>query len=350
MSNKPIGKGDKRGQFSREIFGFLSIAFVISTFLFWFLYLTASSLAEIYFHKMYLSLDKSEFISMRPWIRSISFLSAVLFFVILFSVLLGQKIAYLREIIRGVEALRIRRMDYVVRVDGNDELTELAESINYLSETERRLIEREKQILKDRNCLIRALSHDIRTPLTAMISYTQYLRGKGNLTQEEMWEYLSIMYTKEVQMKELADRLLEDSKRRVEYIKDGKFLMRQLVEEWLEFLEGEFYCRVEMESCPEFSIEIDIQELRRIFDNLSSNVEKYADFSQEVSLQIYEKNEYLIIAQQNTIGDRQEQIESHHIGLTSVRQIVSFYGGSVKITQNEEKFDICIELTRIWRT
>lgn len=347
MSNKPIKEGIERERFSHEILGFLGIAFAISVFLFGFLYLTASSLAEIYFEKIYPSSYKSELEAISVWIRSISLLSASLFFVILFSVLLGQKVSYLREIIRGVEALRIHRMDYKVLVEGNDELSELAQSINYLCETERKLLEREKQMSEGGNRLIRALSHDIRTPLTSMLSYTQYLKEKREFTQEEMNEYLDMMYKKELQMKELTDRLLEDSERKVEYIENGKFLMKQLTEEWLELLEEKFHCKVDMENCPEFSIEIDIHELRRIFDNLSSNVEKYADVSQEVTLQIYEESGYVIIAQQNTTGERQDNIDRHHIGLGNIRQIVGFYGGNVEITQNKENFDICIALTKI---
>lgn len=347
MPNRLKQKDRRQERFSREILGFLGIAFVISVFLFGFLYLTANSLLEIYLYKFHTTVAGRAWTTMRPWIRSISFLSSVLFFIALFSVLLGQKVAYLREIIRGVEALRIHRMDYAVRIEGDDELAELAESINYLSETERKLLEREKQMAEDRSRLIRALSHDIRTPLTAMLAHTQYLQKKEELTQEEMREYLAMMYTKEAQMKELTDRLLEDSERRVERIGNGKLLMRQLAEEWLELLEEKFPCIVELENCPEFSIELDVHELRRIFDNLSSNVEKYADPDHEVTLQIYEENGYLILAQQNITGKHQEVVERHHIGLGNIRQIVGFYGGNVEITQNKEQFDIRIALTKI---
>jgi len=42
---------------------------------------------------------------------------------------LGQKLAYLQEIITGVEVLRTHRMDYRISIEGKNEFTELARSI-----------------------------------------------------------------------------------------------------------------------------------------------------------------------------------------------------------------------------
>lgn len=55
-----------------------------------------------------------------------------------------------------------------------------------LSETERRLRHRETALRAEKEQLIRDLSHDIRTPLTAMLSYSDYWGQKETLEQEEM--------------------------------------------------------------------------------------------------------------------------------------------------------------------
>ncbi len=47
-----------------------------------------------------------------------------------------------------------------------------------------------------------------------------------------------------------------------------------------------FPCIVDTKNCPAFYGSFDIQELRRIFDNLASNVEKHADREQPVELRI----------------------------------------------------------------
>ncbi len=76
------------------------------------------------------------------------------------------------------------------------------------------------------------------------------------------------------QIKALTDRLLDSGSRDLETIEDGKLLMEQLAGEWEEILENTFPCIVDTKNCPAFYGSFDIQELRRIFDNLASNVEK----------------------------------------------------------------------------
>ncbi|MFR5557317.1 MAG: histidine kinase dimerization/phospho-acceptor domain-containing protein [Coprococcus sp.] len=116
--------------------------------------------------------------------------------------------AYLREIIQGVEALRTHRMDFTMPIEGDNELKELAESINFLSETERRLRQLETELQAEKEQLIHDLSHDIRTPLTAMLSYSDYLGRKETLEQEEVQEYIALVQRKGQQIKALTDRLL----------------------------------------------------------------------------------------------------------------------------------------------
>ena len=66
-------------------------------------------------------------------------------------------------------------------IEGDNELKELAESINFLSETERRLRQLETELQAEKEQLIRDLSHDIRTPLTAMLSYSDYLGAERDI-------------------------------------------------------------------------------------------------------------------------------------------------------------------------
>ncbi len=329
---------NRKGRLGRTILGYSAFSFGTSLFLFSFLYLTAFSFAEIYFDKHQIVIDEFARSNLKNWIRMLSIFASMGFFVALFLVLLSQKLSYLREIIRGVDALRIHRMDYKVRVEGEDELTELAERINYLSETERKLVEREREMSDERRLLIRSLSHDIRTPLTSMLSYTEFLQQKSNLTMEEMREYLDMMQKKELQMKELTDRLLEGTQRKVEFFENGKLLMEQLVEEWEGELE-DFDCEIILD-CPSFSGNFDLQELRRIFDNLSSNIKKYADPTQRVTLKILVEENKLFIEQKNAKKQKNEEIESHGIGLISIRQIIRAYNGETQIIEDEDTFSI----------
>ena len=100
--------------------------------LLWLLYLTANAIASTYLLENDILLTEGQLLTLQGGIRSLSLLSAVLLFLALFLFLLGQKMAYLREIIQGVEALRTHRMDFTMPIEGDNELKELAESINFL--------------------------------------------------------------------------------------------------------------------------------------------------------------------------------------------------------------------------
>ena len=336
--------GRKTRRLSREILGLLLITAVIALFFWGFLYLTANSISETYFAERNMQLSEGQWLTLQAWIRSVSLLSAVTLFLVLFLFLLGQKLAYLREIIQGVDALRMHRLEDTIPLRESNELTELAEHINFLSETERRLRQQEAALQAERERMLRDLSHDIRTPLTAILSYSDYMSRKDGLTETEMQEYFSLVRKKAELMKGMTDCLLEGSKRNVEPVENGRLLMEQLAGEWEEILEEHFSCEISLEHCNDFRAEWDLQEMVRIFDNLSTNVEKYADSGHPVLLQMDSRVDTLRILQKNAVRKTEQRVESNRIGLESIRRIVMGYGGSVTVSSEENEFQIEITL------
>lgn len=342
MSNKKRRK--KISRLSREILGLMGASTAISIFIYVMLEILAYAVMMSYCEKTGKYLSQIQDLTVQSWIKSISFAAAVFFFVVLFLFLLGQKLSYLREIIGGVEALRLHRMDYVMSLEGENELTELAESINYLAETERMLMHKEMKLREEKEFLLRALSHDIRTPLTAILSYSEYMMQKENSTREELIEFAELIQRKGQQIKNLTDCLLDGGRRIVERIEDGKLLMEQLTQEWYEMLEEDFTCEIDLQNCSDFSGEFDIQELRRIFDNLASNIKKYAAPDFPVKMIVTSDNKHVKIEQINTKKVLMEKVDSRNIGLASVRQIVQNYNGQVDISEMNDKFAIIISL------
>ncbi len=336
--------GRKTKRLSREILGLLLITAVIALFFWGFLYLTANSISETYFAERNMQLSEGQWLTLQAWIRSVSLLTAVILFLVLFLFLLGQKLAYLREIIQGVDALRMHRLEDTIPLREANELTELAEHINFLSETERRLRQQETALQAEREHMIRDLSHDIRTPLTAILSYSDYMSRRERLTDAELQEYFSLIRKKAEQMKGMTDRLLEGSKRNAEWVENGRLLMEQLAGEWEEILEDSFSCEISLEDCPDFRAEWDLQEILRIFDNLSSNVEKYADSGHPVLLRMDRRADTLRILQKNTVRQTAQNVESNQIGLESIRRIAAGYGGNVTVSTENEQFQIEITL------
>lgn len=281
------------------------------------------------------------------WIQNVSLGASVLIAVVLLLFLVGKKIAYLKKIILGVEALRTHRMDYKIPLEGNNEFTELAETINYLSKTELELKEKEERLQSEKENFIRSLSHDIRTPLTSILSYSEYMNSKDTITSDEVKEYASLIQKKAQQIKTLTDQLLDGQNHTPEHFENGRFLFEQLAEEWETSLEDDFHYEIDFTECQEFSGEFDVLELQRIFDNLSSNIEKYADANHTVTLKfstiktsVNEKQ--LIIEQKNVCKTDTSTAESNKIGLENIRRITSRYNGDIHTNLTSEEFIIQI--------
>ncbi len=247
----------------------------------------------------------------------------------------------------GVEILRDGNYGEQVELRGNNELTELAEAVNYLSESEQKLKEKEKRLYEEREELIRTLSHDIRTPLTSIMSYTELLGQKERLTVEEQQEYRCLVAKKTEQIKNLTDILLDGGHREPEFFEDARLLFEQLADEFEAELEDDFTPVTELSYVGAFSGNFDVGELRRIFDNLISNVKKYAEPSEPVELTISKKDEGIVIRQSNRIAKDKQPSESYKMGLYSIRRIAQNYGGTVEVRDENGKYEIIITLSNI---
>ena len=333
-------------QLSKEILGLFGATTLIAIFVYIFLNAAANSLILNYVDKNEIILTEYQIWDMEFWIQGISFASAVLLFVVLFLFLAGERLAYISEIIKGIDALGCHEWNYEIPLQGENELTELARRVNELSKEEQAFQKREKQIKEEKERLIRALSHDIRTPLTSMMSYSEFMKQKKVLTLEEMKTYMDLVEQKSQQIKLLTDRLLDGGNLHLEVIENGRFLMEQLVDEWASDLEDDFELVINISECPQFSGKFDIQEWRRIFDNLVSNIRKYADEEYPVILEVKEQNGWVCIYQSNKCKRLCVPVESRKIGIDSMRKIASHYGGGVEVSQIDGIFSIRIELVK----
>ena len=327
---------------SKEILGIFVRTFLISAISFFVLNEAANRFVLYYVETEVLVISEYQLIDMQYGILGISFLSGVILFLLLFLFLVGERLAYIGDIVKGIDALRRHDWEHEIPLRGENELTELAFFINQFSWEEQAFQEREKQIQEEKITLIRSLSHDIRTPLTSLLSYSEFMKQKESLTVEEMNKYMDLVELKSHQIKVLTDKLLDGGNHRTEVIENGKFLMEQLVDEWASELEEDYILEISLEECPDFSGEFDIQELRRIFDNLVSNIRKYAEESAPVLMHVKKKDGRVCIVQSNACKQNLAKVESMGIGIASIRKIAEHFGGMVNVFHTGQNF--CIEI------
>ena len=340
---------NKSHRLSQEILGSFGLAFIIALAGFWIINECANIILLRYVVEELLVMPEEQLIDWQYKILGISMLAGVAIFMVLFLFFVGERLAYIKEIVKGIDALGRHEWEYEIPIKGKNELTELAERINTLSKEEQALQEKGRRIQEEKANLIRSLSHDIRTPLTSLMSYSEFLKQKENLNEDEMKDYMELVEQKSQQIKVLTDRLLDYKNCTLEEIENGKFLMEQLVDEWAAVLEDDFVLEISFTDCPEFSGMFSVQELRRVFDNLASNIRKYADKDSAVVLQVSKKENSIIIVQSNACKNLLAPVESTKIGIDSIRKVIASHGGNVetekiKDSNSVEIFRISLEL------
>ena len=102
-------------------------------------------------------------------------------------------------------------LEYEVSVEGNDELTDLANSMNRMRLSFQQQMENEQQLYLANRKLITEMSHDLRTPLTGIMLYLEILRSHRYTTEEELQDYLEKIAAKAHHMKVISDHLFEYS-------------------------------------------------------------------------------------------------------------------------------------------
>ena len=339
-------KSNKRRKLSGEILGLLAVTLVLALILLQFLGIVARAMIDSFLFMRDIVLTEAQYAQLDDWVFHLSLLVSVAFFIILFLFLLGERLSYIREVLAGINALRSGQEDYVVPLEGSNELTQLAEAVNYLSRTQREVKEQERVLNEEKEQFIRALSHDIRTPLTSIMAYSELLTGANTVDPQEQTRYLELIQHKAGQIKDMTDILLDGSKRNPEYFEDARLLIEQLTAEFEEMLEDGFSIEASLD-CPAFPGTFDVQELRRIFDNLVSNVQKYADPDRPVKISISLEGVQLLIRQENAVRERIAPADGYQIGLRSIQRIAQNYAGQVDVQKDDAAFAITITLSVI---
>lgn len=114
------------------------------------------------------------------------------------------------KIQEGVKTIRDGDLDYKIEIEREGNFKDLAEDINYIGEGLKNAVDNELISERHRTELISNVSHDIRTPLTSIITYIDLLKQEGDGPRQR--EYVEILDKKSKRLKKLIDDLFEASK------------------------------------------------------------------------------------------------------------------------------------------
>lgn len=212
--------------------------------------------------------------------------------------------------------------------------------------------------------LITNVSHDLKTPLTAIITYVKLLQEPG-VTEEQRKEYLETLDRKSLRLKALIEDLFEVSKANSQNITldirdvDIVSMVKQVEFEMEDKLaDAGLDVRVSMPE-EKVIVPLDSQKTFRIFENLFGNIAKYAlpgtrvyvnGFTAKEDVTIILKN---ITAQELSVsgeelterfvrGDTSRNTEGSGLGLAIAKSFTELQSGKFRIELDGDLFKVVL--------
>lgn len=216
--------------------------------------------------------------------------------------------------------------------------------------------------------LISNVSHDLKTPLTSIITYVDLLKNE-NITEEERKSYIETIERKSQRLKNLIEDLFEMSKATsknvqlnivdvdiVELMKQTQFELSDKIEE----SSLKFKWNLPSEKV---IVKLDSQKTFRVFENLLVNIVKYAMPNSRVFIDIINKEDGVDIELKNmsateidftgeeiverfTRGDKSRNTEGSGLGLAIAKSFVELQGGCFVVEVDGDLFKVKIKFKK----
>ena len=264
------------------------------------------------------------------------------FSIFILMVLIGirKKMEYIRKLSKEIQILEGGNLEYKITVTGKDELAALAGGLDCMRESFRRQTIQEAEIVRENQKIVTQMSHDIRTPLTSIMLYTELLKKGTYKNEEQFREYIEKIERKTRRMKQLADNLFEyslvssDQEIELEEAENEKMLFYDLFSETTSYLEQQGYQVDFLVKWNEARLKINTDYISRILDNVTSNIQKYADKSCPVTIGSVKNGNMEGFYFENRTAVLTDETESTGVGIQSIKNMMAKMGGRC-ITETE---------------
>lgn len=304
-----------------------------------------------------------------PQLRSSAIQGVIAFVLILFLTAMILVVWLYRSILRPLNTLKKAmnevqsgNLDYSVQGDPEDEIGQLCEDFEEMRIHLKELIEVRMQYEQDMKDMLSNISHDLKTPLTAIKGYSEGLLDGVADSDEKRDKYLKTIYTKAADMSALVDELSVYAKldcntvpyhfepiNVIGYFEDCMDEIRLD----LEVKNIELTCH--MDVAPSVRVVADAEQIKRVINNIVNNAVKYLDKEQgRIQIRIKELGDFVQVGiEDNGTGISETDLPNiferfyradasrnstkggSGLGLAIAKKIVSEHGGEIWATSAE---------------
>lgn len=239
------------------------------------------------------------------------------------------------------------------------------EQLSRIQEGFKKAVAQEVKSERTKSELITNVSHDLKTPLTAIITYVNLLKQE-NVTEEERTSYIRVLDQKSMRLKALIEDLFEVSKASSGTVSlhledvDIVSLLKQVRFELADKIEAsgiEFRYNLPEER---ILLHLDSQKTYRVFENLLVNITKYGMPGTRAYIQVARENDgHVLITMRNISarelevspeelterfvrGDTSRNTEGSGLGLAIARSFVEVQGGIMRLEVEDDLFRVSI--------
>lgn len=299
----------------------------------------------------------------------------VLVDIVIFMAIVPNKIKKYMNIRKGVVEIKNGNLGHQIYVDKDlqtgeprHELDKLATDINQIALSSNTAVQNEIKVQRMKTDLISNVSHDLKTPLTSMISYLDILQKEG-LDSPNAQEYLDIVQEKTEKLKTLTEDLFEAAKASSGNIPcelatiDLNDMLDQELAEMDAVLTERKLDIIKTVKAEDTKVQADGKLLSRVLENLLGNIGKYALDNSRVYIDISNCSNQLQLDIKNisrdqlnispdelmerfTRGDDSRNTEGSGLGLAIAKDLTRVMGGYFELTIDGDMFKATVKLNK----
>ncbi|MEL7564416.1 MAG: HAMP domain-containing sensor histidine kinase [Dehalobacterium sp.] len=225
----------------------------------------------------------------------------------LFSRKFTRPILNINEVARNIANLDFSRK---CQVNSDDEIGELADSINFMSEDLERLIdelnqknrqlekdiERERQIDEMRKEFISNVSHELKTPISLIQGYAEGLKVNVNEDEENKNFYCDVIVDEALRMDTMVKELLNLCQLESDYVqlKKSVFDLSQLIDRVADKYRSilqEKQITLQVEKDEQIYVEADKSRIEQVLVNYINNAIQYTDLGKRIEIHVKQQRE-----------------------------------------------------------